>query len=604
MKFTGKGMALCWLLAMALLCSACQSAPGGAEITLPGNDPSREPNHMQTQDDPVKDEPVWQPSGQIRVPDAPQSGTETLFGDGYVIFRGTQAEVEGTGCTFENGILKITQPGDYVLTGTLDDGQVQVEVDKEEKVRLFLDGVSLHCSTSAAINGISSDKITVDLAKGSVNLISDGKEYQLPSGEDEPNAALFSKDDMEIKGKGTLYVTGNYYRGIASKDDLEISGGMVYVTAVDDGLRGKDSVTVKAGTVVVEAGADGIRTDNTEDEGKGFITFSGGEITVTAQLDAVQAVTDLTVSGGTVRLQSGGGSANASTGSSQNGGWGNWGGGGRGPNRNPKDQVQQMLKEGNSAKGLKAAGWLTVSGGTVCIDSSDDAMHANGNLTISGGEIRISSGDDGIHADDTVTISNGTVDIVKSYEGIEAAHLQLQGGEVTLLASDDGINGAGGNDGSALGGRPGQGSFSSSSGSLTISGGTYVINAAGDGIDVNGSIRQTGGTMTVFGPTDNGNGALDYDGSFIVDGGELISFGSTGMAQGISSSSKQASLFVGLSASAESVLRIVRDDGTVVLEETAPKRFGCVLISTPGILSGQNYVFYLNGAEIGSVTAK
>jgi len=539
MKLTGKGMALCWLLAMALLCSACQSAPGGAEITLPGNDPSREPNHMQTQDDPVKDEPVWQPSGQIRVPDAPQSGTETLFGDGYVIFRGTQAEVEGTGCTFENGILKITQPGDYVLTGTLDDGQVQVEVDKEEKVRLFLDGVSLHCSTSAAINGISSDKITVDLAKGSVNLISDGKEYQLPSGEDEPNAALFSKDDLEIKGKGTLYVTGNYYRGIASKDDLEISGGMVYVTAVDDGLRGKDSVIVKAGTVIVEAGADGIRTDNTEDEGKGFITFSGGEVTVTAQLDAVQAVTD-----------------------------------------------------------------LTVSGGTVYIDSSDDAMHANGNLTVSGGEIRISSGDDGIHADDTVTISNGTVDIVKSYEGIEAAHLQLQGGEVTLLASDDGINGAGGNDGSALGGRPGQGSFSSSSGSLTISGGTYVINAAGDGIDVNGSIRQTGGTMTVFGPTDNGNGALDYDGSFIVDGGELISFGSTGMAQGISSSSKQASLFVGLSASAESVLKIVRDDGTVVLEETAPKRFGCVLISTPGILSGQNYVFYLNGAEIGSVTAK
>ena len=84
-----------------------------------------------------------------------------------------------------------------------------------------------------------------------------------------------------------------------------------------------------------------------------------------------------------------------------------------------------MPGEGNSnkstisAKGLKAAGILTVSGGKITIDSADDGIHADDAVWIKDGSIHISANDDGIHADNTLTVSGGVTEVAKSYEGFE-----------------------------------------------------------------------------------------------------------------------------------------------------------------------------------------
>jgi formylmethanofuran dehydrogenase subunit C len=102
------------------------------------------------------------------------------------------------------------------------------------------------------------------------------------------------------------------------------------------------------------------------------------------------------------------------------------------------------------------------------------------------------------------------------------------------VSIDDGINVAGGNDGSSVQGRPGRNNFSESGDNkLDISGGYVSVNALGDGLDANGSMYMSGGTVVVSGPTNNWNGALDYDGVFEMSGGFLAAAGSSGMAQAL-----------------------------------------------------------------------
>ena len=55
-------------------------------------------------------------------------------------------------------------------------------------------------------------------------------------------------------------------------------------------------------------------------------------------------------------------------------------------------------------------------------------------------------------------------------------------------------------------------------------------------------MQISGGTVYVDGPTDGGNGALDYDGSGEVSGGTVVAVGSVGMAMGFTSGSTQGSI--------------------------------------------------------------
>lgn len=183
--------------------------------------------------------------------------------------------VDGEGANVEGSRATITTAGTYSLTGKLNDGQIVVDTDDEEVVRLILNGVDLRSSTSAPIYIVKAEKVVIYLADGTRNVVSDGEAYILEDAQaDEPAAAIYSKADLIIYGNGSLVVNGNYNDGIASKDGLLITSGVITVNAIDDGIRGKDYLVIKDGAITIEAQGDGLKADNTEDAGMGFISIN------------------------------------------------------------------------------------------------------------------------------------------------------------------------------------------------------------------------------------------------------------------------------------------------------------------------------------------
>ncbi|MGN1083585.1 MAG: carbohydrate-binding domain-containing protein [Lachnospiraceae bacterium] len=502
--------------------------------------------------------------------------------------------ISGSGCEADGSRLKIKEAGTYELTGTLTNGSIYVNVDNESEVHLILNGVTIHNETSAAIFCKKAAKVTITLAEGSVNTLSDGAEYVFEEGEDEPDATLYAKHDLVINGSGALKVTSAYGDAVKGKDSLYILGGDFTVSSADDGIIGRDLLYIADGTFSVVSASDALKATNDTDAALGNIVIDGGTFNLVAETDGIQAENTLLINGGTFSIKTGGGAENASVKTEESGfgAWGKWG------DRGGMVTETETAEASASAKGLKAATALTVNGGTFELDTSDDALHSNKEIQITGGEFRIASGDDGVHADESLSIEgNSKLWITKSYEGLEALTITLSGGEIDITASDDGLNAAGGADGSAFG-RPGAGMFAEGSGEIFINGGNVTVNASGDGIDSNGNITMNGGTVLAYGPTNDGNGVLDYGGSFQLNGGTLLCIGSSGMAQTPANTSGQYSLAAVLASEAAAGSTIeITVNGKSVLSTEAPKRFNYIVASTADFTADAEVGILVNGEE-------
>ena len=490
-----------------------------------------------------------------------------------VILNGSSISTSASGASVNGSTITIIAAGTYSFSGSLTNGRIIVNTDDEEIVRLILNGVNITCSSSAPIYGENSDKIMIVLADGTENYITDGSSYTFDdSDEDEPNAAVFSKDDLTLYGEGSLTIDANYNDAIASKDGLILANGTININSVDDGIRGKDYLIIKKGNITIEAEGDGLKSDNDEDETKGYITITEGSFNITTGGDGITAQTDVLISDGEFTLKTGNGSSANFNGT-------------------------------ESMKGIKAAVGIVIDYAVANINSADDAIHSNGSISINGGTYEISTGDDGIHADNVVGINGGDYNITKSYEGIESAIIKINAGDIHIISSDDGLNVAGGNDNS--GDRWGGGGYSSSSSSyyMLINDGYIYVEASGDGLDANGSVEMTGGTVIVNGPTSNNNGALDYDGSFKITGGTLVAAGSSGMAQAPGSSSSQYSVMVNFSStlSAGKLIHIETSSGDDVITFTPTKSYSSFVYSSPELAKGASYNIYYGGNSTGTL---
>jgi hypothetical protein len=247
--------------------------------------------------------------------------------------------------------------------------------------------------------------------------------------------------------------------------------------------------------------------------------------------------------------------------------------------------------ESDSAKGVKADQGILLNGGTLTVDSADDAIHSGDDVTVTDGAFKLTTGDDGVHADDELSIQGGTITIPSSYEGLEGRNIVVSGGEISLTASDDGLNAAGGNDSSGTQGPMGGfDQFSSQEGvSVTISGGSLTVNSEGDGLDSNGDLTITGGDVVVYGPLNSGNGALDHNGTGTISGGTLIALSSSGMEEGLDSSSTQGTIAVTLDSAATGTVTLKDSSGKVILTTESPKEFSVVQLSASALKSGESY---------------
>lgn len=455
-------------------------------------------------------------------------------------------------------------------------------------------------NVTAVNNGIKgNDTVTAGGADITVVSGGDGIKTDNPDEPDDGNGVA------AVKG-GTINITTTLDGdGIQADILLDITGGDITVNSIGDGLKCDTGVSISGGTVDITSQEDGVQAGNSEGTTTSYITVKNGDITincaedafhsstgaitvsdgifsVTSGQDGFQAETDLSVSGGVFTIISGGGSSAQST-------------------------------ADISAKGLKGVGAVNILGGTFNINTLDDCVHSNGDTVISGGDLDISSGDDGIHSDVSLTIEGSpSINITKSYEGLEALTITINDGNIHLTASDDGINAAGGNDQSNVG-RPGQGGFNpggqqgpgggvpgqetSGNGLIAINGGYIYIDASGDGIDANGNITMTGGTVIVNGPTSNGDGALDYDGSFTCSGGFLAAAGSSGMVQTPSSSSSLYCANITFRQSQRGMICIKDSSGNELLTFEPSKAYSSLVFVSPELVKGGVYTVFTGGSS-------
>lgn len=200
-----------------------------------------------------------------------------------------------------SGDVTIDKEGTYVLSGTLSDGQVYINVSDEEKVQLVLNGVDITCKDSAAIFVENADKVTITLAPGTENVVSDGGN----AGSTDADGCIYAKDDLSINGSGKLTVNGNVSNGIDCNNDIKICGGEIIVNAVNNGIKAKQSISIKAGDVTIKA-EDCIKASAKSDDTIGTFYMEGGSLDLEAKDDAITATISITIADGEVLVNAAG----------------------------------------------------------------------------------------------------------------------------------------------------------------------------------------------------------------------------------------------------------------------------------------------------------
>ena len=555
------------------------------------------------------------------------AGTYEESGAVYVTLSDDGITGETDGVVIKGQTVTITAEGTYIFSGTLSEGQIVVDADNA-KVQIVFDNVDITCASSAAVYVKSAEKVFVTLAEGSQNTLRNTDEY-VAIDDNNIDAVIFAKSDLTLNGTGSLTIVSAEGHGIVSKDDLKITGGTYDITAAGHALSEKDSVRIADGTFILTAEKDGIHAENADDEETGYIYIADGDFTITSDGDGMDASNIVQIEDGTFDITAGGGAAN-----SQKTHESDMPGGGMSqnierpdgesmPRMGEKPDGENMPQDtttdesGTSTKGIKAGGGMYLNGGTYQIDSADDSIHSNANITIADGTYTLATGDDGVHADDALTVNGGTITVTESYEGLEGLTVTINDGTIDITARDDGVNAAGGTDQSGFGtfGDHFKGMDSADDETeettdnemwMELNGGYIHILTGGDGVDSNGDLTINGGEIYIDGPSDNGNSAIDYGdrSSAYVNGGTLVAIGSSGMAEGMSDSSKQEVLMVKLGEQMEAGdVELTDNEGNVIVSYTALKSYDCVIISTAEVESGATYTLTTSGTTT-EVTAE
>ena len=510
------------------------------------------------------------------------------------------------GVTVEDGTLTITKAGTYKLSGEYQ-GQIKVETADSDAVRLVLDNANITNSSGAALNVVNADEVILYSASGTTNTISDGADYTA-TGEDDPDAVVYSKADLTIAGEGTLKVNGNHEDGIHTSDGLVIASGTLEVNAANTGIKGKDYVDILGGTINVTAQQDGIKSTNDTDEGKGWTRLSNGTVTVNAGDDGFKASRVVEISGGSLTVE-------------------------------------------QSDEGIEAQ-YINVSGGDVNVTSADDGMNAS--LKTSDSE----STDSSANTSDTAnqqqnnqqqgsipggqqsgtsnqqqqgtgqppamsgtsqdgTSQNGTTGTGQQQNNTQNQSNQnmgqppaMPGGNAQDGTSQNGTTGTGqqGMGQPPQGGMPGGGggTFEVVDAAINVSGGHVTVNAEGDGIDSNGVTTLSGGTLIVNGPSQGGNAALDTNGDLLLNGATVLSGSTADMFEAPSTNSTSGYLKLTNSSGFEqgSTVQVADSSGKVVANYKVTKsNVQLVLVSSSSIVKGQSYTVYTTTSAVDSNAA-
>lgn len=399
-----------------------------------------------------------------------QAEEDTLFTD-----RDLRQEADLTDAEtirLEGQSVTIDHAGVFLLSGSLENGQLLVQAGEEDKVQLVLDGVSIHTALGPAIEVATADKVFITLADRSENsLSSDG------FSEDGGSGVIYSKSDLTMNGSGQLAVSAQEGSGIVCKDTLAITGGSYTIQAAGRGITGKDALNIASGSFSITTGGGSSAVTMKQSGEFGPRGFSRGNTTV------------------------------------------------------PSDTQEEENEV--KAKGLKSDGPITVLDGAFLLDCADDALHAGGDITLSGGTWTIRTADDGIHSDENVLVGGGSFEIPYCYEGVEGKNVTIDGGSLNINSTDDGINATGEDapSGFRVPGMDTGAVITVNGGEITVvsggdsldSNGTIVLNGGTLKLTCNSTGKGDSALDSESGVTNNGAEVSTNDGS--EQGGGMRGFG-------------------------------------------------------------------------------
>lgn len=545
-----------------------------------------------------------------------------------ITLEGDSISVSGRGAYVLDGDVYITGGGTYIVTGTLNDGRIIVDAYQSSKICLVLKEADISCSDDAAIIVEQAEKVFLNLFEGTDNTVTCADTYNEQAVEEEHTGAIFARDDLTINGTGSLTVDASYQHGIVTKDDLVITGGNLTVTAAQDALKANKNICITNAVLNLKAGDDGIMVNKEE----GFLYVESGTFNLDCEGDAINSLGDVTIAGGNLTVEAGDDGIHSDTQIKVTGG-------------------TILLQE--CYEGLEAI-TVDISGGDITIYPSDDGINANGGTGDSFGNPMGGGPGMGMRQEAAEEITEGETP-GESRAG-ESSGEQAEGetpGESPARESSGE---------QAEGETPGESPARESSGEQTegetpgaspsgerfgetpegrfpeelpedemtgqdetavqnqtntedtwirISGGSIaIINPTGmdaDGLDSNGDIYITGGTIRISLNGTGMNNAIDYGsesgGICEINGGTVLAAGSNVMMESISDTSAQCSLMFSLDTltQADSVVTVTNTDGTNILSWTVPCAFTTVTLSCPEMKTGET-CFVTIGEETTEVT--
>lgn len=378
----------------------------------------------------------------------------------------------------------ISQGGTYLLSGTLQDAQLTVEIPAGETARLVLRGVDMHCERGPVIYSNGGGTVVLLLENGTENTLSDGKSY-LYSGSKVREAAISVEGDLLITGGGSLSVEAIHNDALRSEGTLAVAEGTLEITAWRDGLVAGQELQISGGQLSIACGRTGLSASSAK-SGQGSVTLAGGTVALICGGDGITAAGSLSATAGEYHITTGGGSGNASYGETAEK-WGLWGGL---PQQQPTEKQPIINREqivSDSARGLSAGKSLALSGGAFTLDCSDAALYSVGSTKLSGSRVTISGGDTAITTQQ-LTLSAGDVSILTARRGAVAEDMTLSGGSLSITAVEEGLALSGGYDKS-------ESDPAADLRKMTVTGGSLSICAGTHALDIGGSLFQSGGSL-------------------------------------------------------------------------------------------------------------
>ena len=502
--------------------------------------------------------------------DREKSGSYKVSEAVKITLNKTTATVSGSGAKADGSTITITEEGVYIVSGTLEDGQIIVDASDSDKVQIVLDGVNINCETNAAIYVREADKVFITLAENSSNTLGGGNEYTQID-DNTVDGVIFSKSDLVCNGTGSLTIEADYKHGIVSKDDLVITGGTYKITAADNGITAKDQLKILDGSFDIDAANSAVKAKNADNAELGNIYIAGGIFTIEAEQDGFHATGSIVVDDGTITVNSG-------------------------------------------DDGFHAELDTIIRGGTILVEKSNEGLEGK-RVVVNGGDITINASDDGINAansgDDGANATNPGANAAGSGDDDSNAASSNNDSSAAVNSGDDSsISGA------ADGKEPPQMPPDTENGSdmqpsqdfdpeNAPSGGNAPQNfdpgnapsdgdapqmmqgGPGGGGNSELYIKITGGTLTV---SADGDG-LDSNGGLLVTGGTLAAIGSAGMTESFDEASTQPVItyYCTETQSADTTITLTDSDGSALFTVTPEKAYASIVLTCSEIKLDATY---------------